>query len=168
MSFTLRDGTGVEIRPIRPDDKALLARGWALLSRESQQRRFLTPKPRLTRGDLRYLTEVDGETHVALIAVLADRPTHVAGVGRFVRLTDDPETAEFAIVVGDPFQGLGLGARLADVLAGRAVELGIKHFTATVLTENEPIQRLIARISNHLTYDHQTGGVREVVADLAA
>ena len=168
MLITLRDGTCVEVRPIRPDDKALLARGWSLLSRESQQRRFLGAKPRLTHSDLRYLTEVDGESHVALVAVLADRPSHLVGVGRFVRLKDDPDTAEFAIVVGDAFQGLGLGGELADLLVVRALELGVKHFTATVLTENDPIQRLIVRISAHLAYDHQTGGVREVVADLAA
>jgi RimJ/RimL family protein N-acetyltransferase len=168
MGITLRDGTAVEVRPIRSDDKALLARGWALLSPETQRRRFLTAKPRLTSSDLRYLTEVDGHGHVALVAVLADRPGHVAGVGRFVRLADDPDTAEFAIVVGDALQGQGLGGHLADLLAARAVEVGVKRFTATVLSENEAVQRLIARISNHLAYDHRTGGVREVVADLAA
>ena len=168
MPFELRDGTGIEIRPIRPDDKDLLARGWALLSPQTQQQRFLTAKPRLTNADLRYLTEVDGAQHVALVAVLADRPTHVAGVGRFVRLEDDPETAEFAIVVGDAFHGQGLGGHLGDLLAARAVELGVRRFTATVLSENASVQRLIARISNHLAYEHQTGGVREVVADLAA
>jgi len=168
MRTWLGDGTGIEIRPIRPIDKDVIARGWSLVSRETQQRRFLAAKPRLTPADLRYLTEVDGHDHVALIAVLADRPTHVLGVGRFVRLVDDPEAAEFAIVVGDAFHGQGLGGHLADLLAARAAEVGVKRFTGTVLTENTAAQRLIARISNHLTYDHQGGGLLEVVADLAA
>src|SRR5436190_22936401 len=107
MRVSLRDGTAVEVRPIRAEDKAMLAAGWSRLSRESQQRRFLTAKPRLTSGDLRYLTEIDGHEHVALVAVLADRPSHVVGVGRFVRLREDPDAAEFAIVVGDPYQGQG-------------------------------------------------------------
>ena len=168
MPLRLDNGTEITIREIRADDKDLLVAGYARLSERSRLGRFLGPKPRLTKSDLRYLTEVDGVSHVALVAVLADRPSHLVGVGRFVRLKDDPDTAEFAIVVGDALQGQGLGGHLADLLAARAVEVGVKRFTATVLSENEAVQRLIARISNHLAYDHRTGGVREVVADLAA
>src|SRR5436190_14465111 len=90
----LKDGTEVLIRPIRPDDKRTLAKAHSLLSPETVQRRFLAPKPRLSSADLRYLTEVDGNDHVALVAVLAERPEWLVGVGRFVRLPEDPETAE--------------------------------------------------------------------------
>ena len=94
MPFELRDGTGIEIRPIRPDDKDLLARGWALLSPQTQQQRFLTAKPRLTNADLRYLTEVDGAQHVALhcgyvvARVKARFPDQKVIVGRWGRGTD--------------------------------------------------------------------------------
>jgi acetyltransferase len=168
VGTTLRDGTSVEIRPIRADDKALLAAGHARLSRESQRRRYLAAKPRLTAADLRYLTEIDGHDHVALVAVVADQPQVIVGVGRFVRLREDPEAAEFAIVVGDELQGQGLGGRLAELLAQRAVSEGIKRFTATTEVDNDPAQRLIARISHHLSYDHRTGPLREVAAELAA
>jgi acetyltransferase len=168
MGIRLRDGTVVEIRPIRADDKGRLAAGHARLSPESQRRRYLAAKPRLTANDLRYLTEVDGHDHVALIAVLAERPELIVGVGRFVRLAEDPEAAEFAIVVGDEIQGQGLGGLLAELLAERAVAEGVKRFTATTEADNEPAQRLIRRISNHLAYDHRTGSLREVVVDLAA
>src|SRR2546430_1007409 len=168
MSTTLRDGTAVEIRPIRADDKARLAAGHARLSIETQRRRSLTAKPRLTKTDLRYLTEVDGHDHVALVAVLAERPELIVAVARFVRLAGDPEAAEFAIVVGDELQGQGLGSHLAELLAERAAAEGVKRFTATTETDNEAAQRLIARISNHLSYDHRSGPLREVAAELAA
>jgi RimJ/RimL family protein N-acetyltransferase len=168
MSTTLRDGTAVEIRPIRADDKARLAAGHARLSAESQRRRYLAAKPRLTAADLRYLTEIDGHDHVALVAVLAGRPQIIVAVGRFVRLAGDPEAAEFAIVVGDELQGLGLGGHLAELLGERAAAEGIKRFTATTEVDNAPAQRLIARISNHLSYDHSTGPLREIAAELAA
>jgi RimJ/RimL family protein N-acetyltransferase len=168
MRIALRDGTPIEVRPIRSDDKALLARGWSRLSPASQQKRFLTAKPRLTSGDLRYLTEIDGHRHVALVAVLADRPSHVVGVGRFVCLREDHDTAEFAIVIGDPYQGQGLGGQLAERLAQRAVAEGITRFTATTTADNAPAQHLIRRISNHLSYDHRVGALHEIVADLAA
>jgi acetyltransferase len=168
MARTLRDGTAVEIRPIRADDKARLAAGHARLSPETQRRRYLTAKPRLTAGDLRYLTEVDGHDHVALVAVLPQQPDFIVAVGRFVRLAGDPEAAEFAIVVGDELQGLGLGSQLAELLAQRAAAEGVKRFTATTEVDNDPAQRLIARISNHLSYDHSTGPLREIAAELAA
>jgi RimJ/RimL family protein N-acetyltransferase len=168
MSTTLRDGTAVEIRPIRADDKARLAAGHARLSAESQRRRYLAAKPRLTAADLRDHTEIDGHDHVALVAVLADQPHQLVAVGRFVRLQEDPEAAEFAIVVGDELQGQGLGGRLAELLAQQAVTGGVKRFTATTEVDNEPAQRLIARISNHLSYDHSTGPLREIAAELAA
>jgi RimJ/RimL family protein N-acetyltransferase len=168
MSTMLRDGTVVDIRAIRPDDKARLAAGHARLSAESQRRRYLAAKPRLTAADLRYLTEIDGHDHVAFVAVLADRPEIIVAVGRFVRLAGDPETAEFAIVVGDELQGQGLGGRLADLLARQAVSEGVRRFTATTEVDNDPAQRLIARISNHLSYDRRIGPLREVAAELAA
>jgi acetyltransferase len=168
MGTTLRDGTAIEVRPIRADDKARLAAGHARLSAESQRRRYLAAKPRLTAADLRYLTEIDGHDHVALVAVLTERPRILVAVGRFVRLREDPEAAEFAIVVADELQGQGLGGHLAELLAQQAVTEGIRRFTATTEVENDPAQRLIARISNHLSYDHRTGPLREVAAELAA
>jgi acetyltransferase len=168
METTLRDGTTVEIRAIRADDKSRLAAGHARLAAESQRRRYLAAKPRLTAADLRYLTEIDGHDHVALVAVLADRPHTIVAVGRFVRLAGDPQTAEFAIVVGDDLQGQGLGGRLAELLAERAVAEGVKRFTATTEVDNDPAQRLMTRISNHLSYDRRIGPLREVAAELAA
>src|SRR5437762_509563 len=117
MLARLADGTRVVIRRIQPGDKRMLARGLELLSEETRQRRFLSAKPRLTNAELRYLTEVDGQAHVALVAVLADRLDHVVAVARYVRLPDDPATADAAIVVGDPWQRQGLGRRLAIMLA---------------------------------------------------
>src|SRR5919199_4616186 len=102
MLTRLSDGTRVVIRRIRADDKRLLAAGLGLLSEETRRRRFLGAKPRLTGAELRYLTEVDGEDHYALVAVLADRFDHVVGVARYVMVGDDG-TADAAIVVGDPW-----------------------------------------------------------------
>jgi GNAT superfamily N-acetyltransferase len=168
MDLRLRDGTQLHIRPIRSDDKELLAAGFALLSEETRQMRFLTAKPRLTKGDLRYLTEVDGCDHVALVAVERDKPNHIAAVGRFVRDAAHRDTAEFAIVVGDPYQRHGLGRALAQALVGEAQARGIQRFTATVLAENAGVQKLIASIGEHLEYVSNDDGSRDIVADLAA
>src|SRR3954451_24158708 len=99
--YRLADGTQVLLRPIRADDKAILRAAFEHLSPESARLRFLGPKPRLTTAELRYLTEIDGADHVAVLAVLAHRPRVIVGVGRFVRDRDDPQRAEVAVVIGD-------------------------------------------------------------------
>src|SRR5437588_9560926 len=125
MLTRLSDGTQVVIRRIRPTDKRMLAKGLELLPEDTRRKRFLSAKPRLSAAELRYLTEVDGERHFALVAVLADRLDHVVGVARFVRLAADDRVADAAIVVGDPWLGLGLGKRLALGLADAAAARGV-------------------------------------------
>jgi RimJ/RimL family protein N-acetyltransferase len=137
----------LRIRPIQPEDKALLKWGLAHLSDATIQRRFLSPKPKFTAAELRYLTEVDGHDHVALVAVDGDGA--LVGVGRFVRL-GDPSTAEIAIVIADPLQGQGLGTRLGYALVEEAVSHGIERFTATMQADNRPAHRLHAKLSARL------------------
>jgi RimJ/RimL family protein N-acetyltransferase len=147
-----------------------LAESYSRLSPESQRRRFLTAKPRLTSADLSYLTTVDGWDHVAIVAVLVDGPEarEIVGVGRFVRLREDPETADFAIVVGDPYQGRGLGGALATRLAEDARARGVRRFSATVLSDNVAVHRLLGRLAGVLEPTSRSGGVDELVAELAA
>jgi acetyltransferase len=155
------------IRPIRAQDKAMLAWAVAHMSAQSLYQRFLSPKPYLSTSELRYLTEVDHHDHEALIGVLTDRPDQIVGVARWVRDAEHPDTAEFAIAVGDPMQGLGAGTSLARELVAAAHRHGITHFTATVLSDNVPVQRLIAGIATELEYRNDRG-IRELTASLAA
>jgi protein lysine acetyltransferase len=139
----------------------------ASLSPQSARLRFLAPKNHLTLAELRYLTEVDHVDHYALVAVLADDPSTMAGVGRWVRDGDHPDAAEVAIVVGDCYQRQGLGTALGTALGDGARALGIARFTAMMLPENTAAQRLFAHISGRLSMRVE-GGTYELVADLAA
>jgi GNAT superfamily N-acetyltransferase len=165
----LTDGTEVLIREIRPSDKALLAAAHAGLSEESRLRRYLGAKPRLTASDLRYLTEVDGVSHYAVVAVLGDSEDgQIVGVARWIRLVDDPATAEAAVVVGDRLQGKGLGKLLARDLADAARRRGVRRIRASILSDNPPALALMRVIGQRLTDGGHVQGVHEVVADLAA
>jgi RimJ/RimL family protein N-acetyltransferase len=165
----LPDGAPILIRPIRADDKRMLETGLRHLSTESVQRRFLTPKRSFSRAELRYLTEVDGRDHVALVAEYPGDPVRrLIAVARFVRLHDDPDAAEVAIVVADDWQRRGLGSALAAELAASARELGIRRFTATMASDNVPAHRLLEKLTYHLDETHTGAGVSEVVFELAA
>jgi len=166
--YTLPSGSRVLVRPIAADDKDKLARGLRQLSDESIRKRFLASKPRFTSAELRYLTEVDGFNHIALVAVLEDDPDQLVAVARCVRLPDRPATAEMAIVVGDPWQNQGLGRAMATALADAALAVGIRRFAATMLGDNEPARRLMRTFARRLEEGRVSGGVREVLVELAA
>jgi RimJ/RimL family protein N-acetyltransferase len=162
-----RAGAAVVVREIRPDDGPALRWGFDHLSAQSRHQRFLVPKPRLSSGEVRYLTQIDGTDHFALVAMLADDPEQLVAVARFVRLPGDPTTAEAAIVVADELQGQGLGKRLGLLLADAARERGVGRFVATMLSDNLAAHRIFLAISTQLESGH-AGGVRELVAELAA
>jgi len=166
MLHELPDGTRVLIRPVEPGDKPRLAAAVARLSAQSARLRFMAAKPSLSNAELRYLTEIDGSDHIALVAVLADDPDRVAGVARCVREAPGADTAEFAIVVGDPLQGLGLGTVLTRALGEAAARAGIRRFSATTLAENVAVERLIEHVAEHVERRPGGGGVRELLADL--
>ena len=155
------------VRPIEATDKAKLAAGLTGLSETSRQRRFLGPKPRLTRAELRYLTEVDGHDHFAVVAVTPETGDIVASA-RWIRLEGDPEAAEAAVVVCDALQGKGLGKQLARMLADAALREGVHRIHATMLSDNPPAHALMRVIAARLSAGAHDRGTHEVVAELAA
>ena len=134
----------ITIRPIRADDGERLSASHARLSPESRYRRFLATKPELTGADVRYLLDVDGIDHIALVATRSSpEGEQILGVARCIRLPGSPDTGEFAIVVADELHRHGLGTRLLADLAELAVAQGIARFRATMLSDNIAIQRLL-------------------------
>jgi acetyltransferase len=164
----LKNGTEIAIRPIRPDDGAALREAYDRLSDETKYKRFLAAKPHLTGGEIRYLTHLDARHHVALVATPSDRPTEIIGVARFVIVPDDPQMAEFAITIGDPYQHQGVGTALMERLAHAATGLGVRRFLGTMLADNLAAHRLTRSLTGELAHQRNFGPVDELVVDLAA
>lgn len=158
----LQDGSPVEIRLIRADDKALLSEGLTRLSDENRYRRFFSPKPSLSKRELTFLTEVDGEDHFAVGAKRPGKNGKGLGIARFFRSKDDPTLAEPAIVVVDEAQGLGLGRALFLRLIAAARERGIRRFRGELLATNGAIKHLLRDLSDDV---HFTSRGREEVMD---
>ncbi len=165
---SLPSGREIVIRPITPDDGPELQAAYDRLSPLSKYRRFLAPKPHLSRRETAYLVQVDGQAHVALVAISPKHPGRILGVARFVRLPEEPGTAEFAIVVGDPYQGEGLGAALSQRLALEASARGIRRLRATLLADNAPARGLVQTLPGRVVRDHRAGSVAEIDVELAA
>jgi GNAT superfamily N-acetyltransferase len=139
----LLDGRQVTIRAIRPDDKAHLREGFGRLSPQSIYFRFFQAKKELSEAELRYLTEVDFETHVALVALLTERGRERGiGVGRYI-VEPGTRSAEVAFTVDEDHHGLGVGTLLLNHLAFIARSHGLEEFRAYVLAENRAMLEVL-------------------------
>ena len=156
---TLRDGTPVVIRMVRPDDKERLRRGFHRLSPEARYLRFFTPKTDLSEDELRYLTEIDGVRHVALGAVRAGDDEDGLGVARFIVLDDTPGTAEAAVAVLDEVQGQGLGTLLFLRLLAAARERGVSRVRCELLGSNKAMTDLLKTLAPERTIQVEAGVV---------
>lgn len=146
ISVTLRDGSIAELRPIRPDDRVLLAEGLSQMSIESRFARFGTGVDHLTKAELDYLTNVDQVGHVAWGAVIDEVP---AGVGRYVRLSDHV-CADIALTVVDQFQRRGLGRVLFEALVASARANDVDELCFAVQPFNEPVRRILEGVEANL------------------
>jgi acetyl coenzyme A synthetase (ADP forming)-like protein len=158
----LRDGGSLLLRPIRPDDKALLQDHMSRLGEQSRRHRFFGQKRELSDAELLYLTEVDGVTHIALVAVSQhggrDR---IEGVGRCFALPGSaPPSAEVAFAVADAVQGRGVGTALLEHLARAARARGIEQFEADVESDNRDMLTVFARSGFAVSEDEEQGVVR--------
>ncbi len=137
----IRRGRQVLLRPIRPEDEPLQEELFKTLSPETRRFRFFAPVKESHEMLARY-TQIDYDREIAIIAELNERGRkRMAGV---VRLTADPynETAEYAIVVGDPWQKHGLGTVMTRYILEIAQARGIKKVYAYVLEDNASMLNL--------------------------
>jgi GNAT superfamily N-acetyltransferase len=137
----------VALRPLQPGDREALLEGFGRLSPETRYQRFLAPMQRLTERQLGYLIAVDGVNHFAWVAGTLEPDGSELGYGlaRFVRLPDDPATAELAVVVADDAQGRGIGTLLVDALLVVAAARGIERLVGYLFAENAPMLRILER-----------------------
>jgi acetyltransferase len=149
----------LRLRDIRSEDKAALVRFHKHLSDDTRYRRYHAAKGDLTTSDLRYLTEVDGKRHVALVAEVPPAELdgvagpvadfvgippvpELAGVARIVADPERPEEAEVAIVVRDDVHGRGLGVDLVEGVLARGRQEGVRTAVAQVQSDNHRALRL--------------------------
>jgi GNAT superfamily N-acetyltransferase len=149
----------VATRPVQPDDAALFGRLWPRLSPDTVYRRFHSPLHHLPPETVRRLVTVDHDRREAVAAVVGGE---VVGVARYDRSPGDPATAEFAILVEDAWQGMGLGRQLLLELVELAAVRGVRTLTATVQRDNDRVIGLIRRLlpGSTFTPDHDVYDVR--------
>jgi GNAT superfamily N-acetyltransferase len=134
FAYPLGDGGRIVLRSVVAGDRERLQAALGWMSDASRYTRFFVPMPRFSDEHLRYLTDVDQVDHVAWGALDPSAP-HVpgVGVGRFIRLRDEPGTAEVALAVVDAYQRRRVGTALFALLYLLARQRGVRTLRAVLL-----------------------------------
>jgi acetyltransferase len=134
----LRDGTALRMRPLRPEDQPMLHDLAAHMSHEDLRLRFFTPVHGLTHAVAAWLSQLDYDRELAL---LAERDGTALGVVHFFA---DPDKlrAEYAIAVRSDWKGRGVGYLLMTRLIDIAAQRGIVELVGEVLRENGPMLQM--------------------------
>lgn len=148
-SFETIDGMRFTVRPIRPEDEALLADFHGRLSEDSVYRRYFVPmklETRVAHERLLRRCRVDGHEQVALVAEHTDSAgaPHIAGVARLARIPGG-NSAELAFVVADQYQHRGLGNHLLHQMIEIGRQQGLLALEAEVLADNYTMRSLFRR-----------------------
>ena len=134
----LRDGVGLGMRPLRPEDEPMLLDLAAHMSPEDLRLRFFTPVRGLTHTVAARLSQLDYDRELALLAELDGV---ALGVAHFFA---DPDKlrAEYAIAVRSDWKGRGVGYLLMKRLIDIAGQRGIGELVGEVLRENAPMLQM--------------------------
>ncbi|MDJ0496421.1 MAG: bifunctional acetate--CoA ligase family protein/GNAT family N-acetyltransferase [Acidimicrobiia bacterium] len=158
-SFQLPDGRDVAIRPIRPEDAEIEQEFIRNLSDEAKYFRFMHAIHELTPEMLVRFTQIDYDREMALIAVTEEDGSEVQhGVVRYVT-NPDQNSAEFALVISDEFQGHGIGQRMMKRLMEIARARGLDLMEGEVLTANHRMLDLVRSMDFQVQRNPSNPGV---------
>jgi acetyltransferase len=144
--WSLPDGTGIVLRPIRPEDELMEREFVSTLSEESQRTRFFSTLRNVSHEWLVMYCSIDYDRHIAIVAEVTEKEERrIIGVARIV-IEPDFDSGEIAVLVHDRFQGKGLGQKLMEVVLEIARWKGLREVHGEVLTDNQRMVRLCARL----------------------
>jgi acetyltransferase len=155
-----RGGIPLQIRPMKPDDAPLLVDLFRVLSTRSIYYRFFRPLREIPADLLSRFTQIDYDRDVALVAIdQSVGEERMLGVSRLVGDPDGIE-AEFAVLVGDPWQGKGVGAALLESCLAIARERGFQSIWGIALAENTQMLELGRTLGFEIKYEPGSGEYR--------
>ncbi len=159
--LVLHDGTLVRVRPIVPDDAAVLADEILTADSETLYLRFFTSSVRPDAAMLARLTVMDYRSALAVGAIESETGTSL-GIARYAEV--DESTIEVAVSVKAGWRRHGIARHLLDIIEAAARDRGYVTSLAIYLVENEPAAQLFARRGYHVRSTDR--GIVEATLDL--
>ncbi|WP_020159507.1 bifunctional acetate--CoA ligase family protein/GNAT family N-acetyltransferase [Methylobacter marinus] len=164
--YQLANGMNITIRPIRPEDADMEKDFVHRLSERTKYFRFMQSLQELTPEMIVRFTQIDYDREMAFVAITEhDGMPSELGVGRYM-MNPDGHSVEFALVVSDDCQGLGIGTRIMKTLMQAAKYKGMSFFEGEVLAINEPMLSLMKKLGFSIEAIAGDTEVVRVVKDL--
>jgi len=157
-TWTLKDGTPLTLRPIRPEDEPLMIKFHGTLSEETVHFRYFGVTKLEKRVAHERLTRIcfnDYDREIALVAVRQSPETkedEIVGTGRLIKVLGTND-AQFAILISDQFQGQGLGVRLLTLLVDIARNEGVDRIIGHILPENYAMRQVSKKVGFDISFD---------------
>jgi acetyltransferase len=151
MPWKLRNGQEVLLRPIKPEDEPMWLEMFQSFSEESIRYRFfqmLKDTPHEVR--VRYCN-IDYDREIAIVAESSEDHKRILGVGR-LSIEPDGKTGELAFIIGDKWQGQGLGTKMVDFVLEIAKEMRVETVYAIMLPDNRRALNLTKKMGFKLDY----------------
>ncbi|MFD2263710.1 GNAT family N-acetyltransferase [Lacibacterium aquatile] len=166
--MTLRDGTRMLLRPIRPEDAPGVQHMFGFLDPEDIRLRFFQPLKALPRPLVARLTQIDYDREMAFVAcpLDGDMAGEIWGV---VRLTCDPDLieGEYAVLVRSDIKGRGLGMTMMHHICDYGRRRGVGAIVGTILRENARMLEITQELGFTAKRDPDDPGVVDVRLELA-
>jgi RimJ/RimL family protein N-acetyltransferase len=154
---TLKNGSSVFLRPIKPSDSPLILSLFDKLSDNARYLRFLRHMEELPQDMLYRFTHVDYMSEFALVAVLQENGGDaIAAVSRYA-YGGGGEPADLAEVVRDDMQNVGLGALMLKKIVEIGREHGIDRFTSMMDSQNKAMKHILAKLGYRVSYSVKNG-----------
>ena len=166
--WTMKDGTAVTIRPIRPEDEPLIIKFHEKLSARSVYLRYFQPMKLSTRTAHERLTRIcfiDYDREMALVAERRDPAggePQILGVTRLSKI-HGTDSAESAVVILDEVQHQGLGTELVRRSLDVARAEKLKKVISNILPENLEMRAVCKRLGFSLHHEMEDNIVRGVL-----
>jgi len=160
--WTMKDGTPVILRPIRPEDEPLMVKFHEALSERSVFLRYFQwskLSQRVAHDRLRRICFIDYDREVAIVADYISPATgehEILAIGRLSKL-HGRRTAEMALLVRDQYQHRGLGIELLRRLIQVARDEHLDSMQAYLLAENIEMRGLIEKLGFRVEPPDETG-----------
>ncbi|HWX51079.1 MAG TPA: bifunctional acetate--CoA ligase family protein/GNAT family N-acetyltransferase [Roseomonas sp.] len=146
QNLTIRDGTQIFVRPIRPEDGSAVQTLFSKLRPEDIRLRFFAPMRILPTSLAARLTQIDYDREMALAAL--EDPLSPNGILAMAHIACDPdnELAEFAVLVRSDMKGRGLGYGLMSCIIDHARRRGVHKIFGEILRENQVMLKMCGEL----------------------
>jgi len=140
--WKLKNGSPLLLRPIKPEDENLLHELFKSFSEETMRFRFFQIIREMSHETLTRYCNLDYNREIAIVGeTRKGNKRNIIGVARLI-VQPGREHGEFAVVVGDQWQGLGLGSKFIDYLIAIGRDIELKTIYGDVLSKNFKMLRL--------------------------